>query len=409
MSLLVQKFGGSSVADITCIERVADRVIATKEQGHQVVVVVSAMAGDTNKLVALAKQITEDPDMREYDVLLSSGEMITIALLSIMLNKKGYQARSYTANQIKILTDDVHKKAHVVAVETARLLEDLTNGWIPVVAGFQGVNEKGDITTLGRGGSDATAVALAAALNANECQIYTDVDGVYTADPRIVKEPRMLSKISYDEMLQMASLGAKVLQTQSVELACQNNVPTRVKSTFTNNPGTLLCHHVERLKATPVTGVVSKHDLARITLRNVPHYAGFVVKVLAVLTSRHISIDMMVQHQSEDNQSALSIVVPRDEFVLAETLLTKFVEEQGLPSIIASQGVAKLSLVGHGLNSHAQVLHKMFEVLAAHQIDIFMLTCTEIKISVIVNEELLEIGVEALHNAFELSHEQSSH
>ncbi len=406
MALLVQKYGGTSVCSIENLALVADRIIADRQAGHQVVVVVSAMAGDTDRLAELAQQVTEDPVLREYDMLLSSGEMITIALLSMMLNKKSCPAYSYLGSQVRILTDSIHKKAHVIAVETERLQRDIANSIVPVVAGFQGINEQGELTTLGRGGSDATAVALAAALAADECQIYTDVEGVCSADPRLVNDARVLDRVSYDEMLQMASLGAKVLQPQSVELAYQNDVSLRVGSTFNRSaPGTLLCHHVVRLRAMPVTGVVAKRDLARVTLRSVPHEAGFVARVLGLLASRNITVDMFVQHHNEAEQAALSLVVLRDELMLAQLLLSQLAEEFSLPAVIAGQGVAKLSLVGHGLSSHPQVLNQMFSVLAEHEIDIFMLTSSEIKVSVLVAEELLEIGVEALHNSFQLSYE----
>jgi aspartate kinase len=401
--LVIQKYGGTSVANIACIKKVAGRIARSLNSGESVVAVVSAMAGETNRLLGLLKEVTADPVLREYDALLATGECVTSALLSTALNDLGVKAKSYSASQIKILTENAHKESHILAIEIERLQADLQAGVVPVIAGFQGVNEQGEITTLGRGGSDATAVALAAALGAKECQIFTDVDGVCSADPRIVPEAELLSKVSYDEMLQMASLGAKVLQTQSVELACQNNVALRVGHAFKEQLGTELCHHVERLKSTPVTGVVSKRDVAKITLRNVPHYASFVSEVLGVLVSRNIKVDMLVQHHDEQQQGSLSLVVERDEFVLAKLLLSEFVEKAKLPAIVGGEGVAKLSLVGHGLNSHSQVMTTMFTVLAEQQIDIFMLACSEIKISVIVEEKLLDMGVEALHNAFELS------
>lgn len=402
MALIVQKFGGTSVGSIERIENVANRVIAARQAGDDVVVVVSAMSGETNKLVALAQQICADPNEREYDLLLSTGEMASIALLSMMLNKKGHQARSYTAFQARILTEDVHKKAHVIGVETEALLKALSAGIIPVVAGFQGINSQNDITTLGRGGSDATAVALASALEADECQIFTDVDGVFTADPRIIKSARQLPELSYDEMLQMASLGAKVMQSQSVELACQNNVPLRVASSFTEHPGTLLCHNVARLKANPVTAVVSQAAVAKLTVLGMTDEPGLIAEILMVLAARNISVDMVLQ-QSTGDGAALSLVVPRDEAVLAQLLLEQFVLEKQLPPVKLQQGLAKLSLVGRGLSSHHSVMSKMFSILKEQAIHIHMLTTSEIKISVLVNEELLEIGVEALHNAFGLS------
>ena len=403
MALLIQKFGGTSVGSVERIENVANRVIAAKEAGHDVVVVVSAMSGDTNKLVALAQSISDDPCEREYDLLLSTGETVTIALLSMILNKKGYKARSYTAFQARILTEDVHKKAHVIGVETENLFEALKEGVIPVVAGFQGLNSKNEVTTLGRGGSDATAVALAAAMNADECQVFTDVDGIFTADPRIIKTAQQLPEISYDEMLQMASLGAKVMQSQSIELACQNNVPLRVASSFTQHPGTLLCHHVSRLNANPVTAVVSARDVAKLTLMSVSSDPGFIADVLMRLAKRNVSVDMVLQNESANEDAVLSLVVPRDESVLAKILLDEFAREKALPDATLEQGLAKLSLVGRGLSSHSVVMSNMFSVLMANEIQIHMLTTSEIKISVLVNEEVLEIGVEALHNAFGLS------
>lgn len=403
MALLIQKFGGTSVGSIERIENVANRVIEAKEAGHDVVVVVSAMSGETNKLVALAQAISDDPTEREYDLLLSTGETVTIALLSMMLNKKGYPARSYNAFQARILTEDVHKKAHVIGIETENLFTALKEGVIPVVAGFQGLNSKNEVTTLGRGGSDATAVALAAAMNADECQVFTDVDGIFTADPRIIKTAQQLPELSYDEMLQMASLGAKVMQSQSIELACQNNVPLRVASSFTQHPGTLLCHHVSRLNANPVTAVVSARDVAKLTLMSVSSDPGFIADVLMRLAKRNVSVDMVLQNESTDEEAVLSLVVPRDESVLAKILLDEFTREKALPDVILEQGLAKLSLVGRGLSSHSAVMSNMFSVLMAHEIQIHMLTTSEIKISVLVNEEVLEIGVEALHNAFGLS------
>lgn len=401
MALYVQKFGGTSVASLEHIEQVANRVIQARSEGHDIVVVVSAMSGETNRLVSLAKQISEDPDEREYDVLLSSGEIASIALLSMLLNKKGCRARSYTANQIRILTDDLHKKARVVAVETDQLKNDLNAGFVAVVAGFQGINSKGETTTLGRGGSDATAVALAAALNADECQIFTDVDGIFSADPRIVANANQLAEVSYDEMLQMASLGAKVLQNHAVELAVQNNVPLRVASTFTQNPGTLLCHHVARMRSNPVTAIVSKRDIAKLTLKNLSAKPGLIPGVLTALAERNISIDMFVQNATIEG-GTLSIVVPQDELILAQSLLNQYTQENTLPAVVTTENVAKLSIVGRGLNSRQQIMTRLFETLSQEGIETLLTSVSEIRISAIICTEQLEKGVQILHNAFEI-------
>lgn len=406
MSLIVQKFGGTSVGSIERIENVANRVIAARQQGHQVVVVVSAMSGDTNHLVNLSKQVSDDPNLREYDLLLATGEMVSIALVSMMLSKKGHAARSYTANQVRIITEDIHKNAHVKAIETENLFADLQQGVIPVVAGFQGVNSDGDFTTLGRGGSDATAVALAAALNADECQIFTDVDGVYTADPRIVKDAKQLAKISYDEMLIMAGAGAKVLQTQSVELACQSQVPLRVLSSFTQNPGTLLCHRLARLDANPITAVVSKRDVAKISIRYPQNDQEILSLLLELLASRHITVDLLQQDLDAIAQEVvLSIIVARDDWALAQMLLGELAQNRQLAEPCSTGGLAILSLVGRGLTTHQDVMRKMFSVLRQVNIQIQLLSLSEIRISSIIFEDFLEIGVKSLHNAFELSQE----
>jgi aspartate kinase len=399
MALYIQKFGGTSVANLDCIQRVAERVIKTKEAGHQVVVVVSAMSGETNKLVELAAKITEDPCPREYDVLLTTGELTTIALLSMLLKKHACEAKSYTANQVRIFTDGVHRNAHVLGIEVENIERDLASGLIPVVAGFQGISPTGDITSLGRGGSDATAVALAAALQAKECQIFTDVDGVFNADPRIVSEAKLLPEVSYDEMLQMASLGAKVLQNHAVELAVQNNVPLRVRSTFSDHSGTLLCHHVARMKSEPVTGIVSKRDAALLKISDLSSDLNVLSCISSALDEKGISVDMMIGAEN----GSLALAVSEDEAVLAKmALLNAFDDEI---TISTNVDVAQISIVGRGLLSRRGIFTTAFKALADKGVELSMLTSSEIKISAIIDHKKLELSVQELHNAFGLSQE----
>jgi aspartate kinase len=394
MALYIQKFGGTSVADVDCIRRVADRVIKTRKAGHEVVVVLSAMAGDTNALIALAENLTSTPNERDYDRLISSAEIKTIALLSLLLNDQKMSAKPYTAADVAILTDDTHRKAHILAIDTDKLTADLKAGVTPIVAGFQGVNAKGDVTTLGRGGSDATAVALAQALAADECQIFTDVDGVFDADPRIVNSASQLNEVSYDEMLQMSSLGAKVLQNYAVEIACQNQVPLRVSATFNDKPGTILCDHLSRLRDHPVTGIVSKRDVVMI------HIAGggmMFGALLSAFAKKRIGVDMLTQ------QVDCTFTIDLDDIALSSGLLKQFCLSHGLTPAVINRDVAKLSIVGRGLNSHPEIIAHACETLASQGVNILLTSTSEIKISFIIPLKKLEIGVQTLHNSVDLS------
>ncbi|MCR8924441.1 aspartate kinase [Dasania sp. GY-MA-18] len=403
MSLIVQKYGGTSVGTIERIEGVADKVAAFRAEGHDIVVAVSAMSGETNRLIGLAKEIQDQPTPRELDVLVSTGEQVTIALLCMALNKRGVPARSYTGSQVKILTDDAHNKARIKSIDEKHIRADLEEGRVVVVAGFQGADEHGNITTLGRGGSDTTAVALAAALKADECQIYTDVDGVYTTDPRVVDRARRMDKITFEEMLEMASLGSKVLQIRAVEFAGKYNVPLRVLHSSQDGPGTLICTDEEVEMENPaISGIAFTRDEAKIMVKGVPDSPGIAYKILGPVSDANIEVDVIVQNFGDDQSTDLTFTVHRNDFIKAKTIVEATAKELGAREVLTDDTIAKISLVGVGMRSHAGIASRMFKALADVNINIEMITTSEIKISVIVDEKFLELGVRALHTAFDL-------
>lgn len=385
------------------IQAVASRVAKKHQDGHQLVVAVSAMSGETNRLIALAKEIDENPCSREMDVLVSTGEQVTIALLCMALNKIGLEARSYTGGQVRILTDNAHGKARIKEIDGHRISEDLNAGRVVVVAGFQGTDEQGNITTLGRGGSDTTAVALAAALKADECQIYTDVDGVYTTDPRIVGNARRLDKITFEEMLEMASQGSKILQIRSVEFAGKYNVPLRVMSSFEEGPGTLISlEEDEQMEKAVVSGIAFNRDEAKLTIRGIPDQPGVAHKVLGAISDANIEIDVIVQNVAKDNSASITFTVHRNDLPMAQKILAKIADDLGAQEVEADDCIAKISIVGVGMRSHAGVAAKMFKVLADEGINIQLITTSEIKITVVVEERYLELAVRSLHSGFDL-------
>lgn len=403
MSLIVQKFGGTSVGSVERIQQVAAKVAKFHAEGHQIVVVVSAMSGETNKLIALAKQIQDDPTPRELDVLVSTGEQVTIALLCMALHKIGLKAKSYTGNQVRILTDSAFTKARIQEIDDQRMRADLADGCVVVVAGFQGVDPDGNITTLGRGGSDTTGVALAAALKADECQIYTDVDGVYTTDPRVVDSARRLDKITFEEMLEMASLGSKVLQIRSVEFAGKYNVPLRVLHSFQDGPGTLITLEDSATMENPaISGIAFNRDEAKLTVVGIPDTPGVAYQILGPIGDANIEVDVIVQNVAQDNTTDLTFTVHRNELAKAEAILKEIAAKLGAREVKSDARIAKVSLVGVGMRSHAGVASKMFKALAQDNINIQMITTSEIKISVIVDEKYMELAVRSLHTAFEL-------
>jgi aspartate kinase len=406
MALIVQKYGGTSVGTLERIETVAEKVIGWRERGYQMVVVVSAMSGETDRLIGLAKGITPRPHPRELDVLLATGEQVTIALLCIALEKRGCPARSYTGGQVRILTDNAFNKARIQAIEAAAMQADLDAGRIVVVAGFQGVDEDGNITTLGRGGSDTTGVALAAALKADECQIYTDVDGVYTTDPRVVSEARRLDRITFEEMLEMASAGSKVLQIRSVEFAGKHNVPLRVLSSFQDGPGTLITFEealeAEQMEKALISGIAFNRDEAKLTVLGVPDRPGVAYSILGPVSDANIEVDMIIQNIGRDGTTDFTFTVHRNDYDRALEILRELATRLGAREVSGDTKIAKLSLVGIGMRSHAGVASKMFQTLAKESINIRMISTSEIKISVVVDEKYLELGVRALHEAFEL-------
>ncbi|QSP94208.1 aspartate kinase [Marinobacter salinisoli] len=403
MALLVQKFGGTSVGTTERIEAVADKVARFREDGHDVVVVVSAMSGETNRLIGLANSIMDEPTPREMDVLVSTGEQVTIALLSMALQKRGCDARSYTGSQVRIVTDSTHTKARIKQIDEQHMREDLNAGRVVVVAGFQGIDERGNITTLGRGGSDTTAVALAAALRADECQIYTDVDGVYTTDPRVVDSARRLDRITFEEMIEMASLGSKVLQIRSVEFAGKYNVPLRVLSSFQDGEGTLITFEDEDAMEQPVvSGIAFNRDEAKLTISGVPDTPGSALRILKPVSDANIEVDMIVQNVGEDNQTAFTFTVHRNDFRRAQEVLNAVAQELGAREVTGDSKIAKVSIVGVGMRSHAGVATRMFEALSNEGINIQMISTSEIKISVVIDEKYLELAVRALHSEFEL-------
>ncbi|HXF66706.1 MAG TPA: aspartate kinase [Burkholderiales bacterium] len=404
MSLIVQKYGGTSVGSTERIKNVARRIARWKAMGHQLVVVVSAMAGETNRLIALAKEVQAHPDPRELDVMVSTGEQVTIALLSMALMDLGLKARSYTGGQVKILTDSAFTKARIVSIDEERIRRDLAADRIVVVAGFQGVDEEGNITTLGRGGSDTTGVALAAALKAEECQIYTDVDGVYTTDPRIVPEARRLKTITFEEMLEMASLGSKVLQIRSVEFAGRYRVRLRVLSSFEEeSEGTLITFEEdESMEKATISGIAFNRDEAKITILGVPDRPGIAYQILGPIGDANIDVDMIVQNVSHDGLTDFSFTVHRNDYHKALKILDPVVKHIKARGIEGGDKIAKVSVVGVGMRSHAGIASTAFRTLAEEGINIEMISTSEIKISMVIHEKYMELAVRALHKAFGL-------
>ena len=402
MALIVQKFGGTSVGTVERIEQVAEKVKKFRDGGDDIVVVVSAMSGETNRLIDLAKQISDQPVARELDVMVSTGEQVTIALLAMALIKRGVPAVSYTGNQVRILTDSAHTKARILQIDGQRIQRDIKAGRVVVVAGFQGVDEKGNITTLGRGGSDTTGVALAAALKADECQIYTDVDGVYTTDPRVVAKAQRLDKITFEEMLEMASLGSKVLQIRAVEFAGKYSVPLRVLHSFQEGPGTLITLDEEESMEQPIiSGIAFNRDEAKLTIRGVPDTPGVAFKILGPISAANVEVDMIVQNVAHDNTTDFTFTVHRNDYNNALQVLQGIASEMGAREVIGDTDIAKVSIVGVGMRSHAGVASRMFEALAKENINIQMISTSEIKVSVVIEEKYLELAVRALHTAFE--------
>ena len=402
MALIVQKFGGTSVGTVDRIKEVAKKLIQFQQQDHDLVVVVSAMSGETNRLVGLANELNDNPRGRELDVLLSTGEQVTIALLCMALEQQGVHANSYTGSQVRILTDNTHNKARIMDIDDNKIRADLAKGHIVVVAGFQGCDESGNITTLGRGGSDTTAVALAAALKADECQIYTDVDGVYTTDPRVVPEAQRLDKITFEEMLEMASLGAKVLQIRSVEFASKYNVPLRVLSSFKDGGGTLITTEETEMEQALISGIAFNRDEAKLTILGVPDSPGIATKILGPIAKQNIEVDMIIQNTGHDGTTDFTFTVHRNDYQNAMNIMQSTANELGAREVNGDDKITKISIVGVGMRSHAGIANIMFEALASEGINISMISTSEIKISVVVDEKYLELGVRTLHKAFEL-------
>ena len=408
MALIVQKYGGTSVGNAERIKSVARRVAKYKAQGHQVVVVVSAISGETNRLIALAKEIQAQPDPRELDVVVSTGEQVTIGLVSMALMELGLKAKSYTGAQVRILTDSAFTKARILSIDEQSIRSDLAKGNVVVVAGFQGMDESGNITTLGRGGSDTTGVAIAAALHADECQIYTDVDGVYTTDPRVVPEARRLKSITFEEMLELASLGSKVLQIRSVEFAGKYKVKLRVLSSFDEEgEGTLITFEEDnKMEQVIISGIAFNRDEAKITVLGVPDKPGIAYQILGPVSEANIDVDMIIQNVSIDGSTDFSFTVHRHEFDKAFGVLKNQVQKHiGAREVIGDNKIAKVSVVGMGMRSHVGVASKMFRTLAEEGINIQMISTSEIKISVVIDEKYLELAVRVLHKAFDLDQE----
>ena len=403
MSLIVQKFGGTSVGSAERIVNVAKKVGEFRDQGHDVIVVVSAMSGETNRLTELAQEISPQPKPREIDVLLSTGEQVTIALLAMALESEGYEAVSFTGGQIKILTDDFHTKARIKKIETTSIRNEISSGKVVIVAGFQGVDSKGNITTLGRGGSDTTAVALAAALDSDECQIYTDVKGVYTTDPRVVEDAKLLSNITFEEMLELSSLGAKVLQIRAVEFAGKYKVPLRVLSSFEAGPGTLI--NVEggsSMEEPAIAGIAFERDEAKLNISGVPDIPGIAYKVIGPVSEAGIEVDVIVQSAAADGSNDISFTVKRADCDSAKSILDSLASDLKAKKVALDKKVCKVSLVGVGMRSHAGIASEMFKTLAKEGINIQLITTSEIKISVVIEEKYLELAVRSLHSAFDL-------
>jgi len=403
--LIVKKFGGTSVADAERIEAVADNVEAEIQKGNKVTVVLSAMGKSTDDLIDLAKEINPEPDLREYDALVSTGEQISVALLAMALLKRGIKGKSYTAYQLGIKTNSSHSRARILDVEVSKITSELDEGVVPVITGFQGMNELGDITTLGRGGSDTTGVALAVALKADECQIYTDVDGVFTTDPRVCDKARLLKEVSFEEMLELASSGAKVLQLRAVEYASKFNLPLRVLSSFQEGEGTLVQEEKNIMERPIVSGISSIDSEAKLTIRGVPDVPGVAAKILSPISEAGIEVDVIVQNISADNNTDFTFTVDKSDAKKAEDILQKTSQTLGGGSIEVDDEIAKISIVGRGMRAHAGVASKMFQTLAKNEINISMITTSEIKISVVIRKDEMTKAVKALHNAFDLDKE----
>ena len=402
MPLIVEKYGGSSVGTSERIRAVADRVAASHRAGDDLVVVLSAMAGETNRLLELARDIDPEADARETDVLISTGEQVTIALLTMALHKLDVPARSYTGGQVRILTDNVHGKARILDIDADMVRTDIEQRNVVVVAGFQGVDQEGNITTLGRGGSDTTAVAMAAALQADECRIYTDVDGVYTADPRIVPEARRLEQITVEEMLELSSLGAKVLETRSVEFAGKYKVPLRVLSSFESGKGTLITYEVNKMEQPLIAGIAYNRDEAKLTIRGVPDQPGVASTIFGQISDAHVNVDMIIQNVAQDGTTDLTFTVNRSEYTHARSILEKISAELKAREVVGDDQLAKISIVGVGMRSHAGIASTMFEAMATEGINIELISTSEIKISIGVADRYVELAVRALHKAFGL-------
>jgi aspartate kinase len=408
MALYVQKYGGTSVGSVERIQQVADKVKGFRDQGHDIVVVVSAMSGETNRLISMANEMQDNPSPREMDVLVSTGEQVTIALLCMALSERQCPARSYTGGQVKIQTDSSHTKARIQNIDVDNMRRDLSGGRVVVVAGFQGVDDEGNITTLGRGGSDTTGVALAAALKADECQIYTDVDGVYTTDPRVVDNARRLNEITFEEMLEMASLGSKVLQIRAVEFAGKYNVPLRVLHSFKEGPGTLITTESEDTMEQPViSGIAFNRDEAKLTITGVPDVPGVASKILGPISDSNVEVDMILQNVSAEGLTDFTFTVHRNDYDQAFETIKTIAKSLNAKGAIGSEKIAKVSIVGVGMRSHAGVASRMFESLANENINIQMISTSEIKVSVVIDEKYLELAVRALHSTFEMDQPQT--
>jgi len=399
--LLVQKFGGTSLEDANRIEVVADIIAKTISEGNKVAVVLSAMGEETDRLIDLAKSIHSEPNLREYDALVSTGEQISVALMAMALNKRNLKAKSYTAYQLGIKTNKTHGRARIVDVKVDKLKKQLKKGVIPVITGFQGLNDEGDITTLGRGGSDTTGVAIAVALQADECQIYTDVDGVFTTDPRICTKARLLDQISFDEMLELSSTGTKVLQLRAVEYASKHDMPIRVLSSFSESKGTLV-EEKEDMERPVISGLSSIDTEAKLTIRGVPDLPGVAAKILGPVSDAGIDVDVIVQNISADNTTDFTFTVDQSDAVAAKKILKETSESLGGGSIDVDDDIAKVSIVGRGMRGQSGIASKMFQALADHEINILMITTSEIKISVVIQKGLMEKAINALHDTFQL-------
>ena len=407
MPLIVQKYGGTSVGSLEKIRGVAERVIEYFDAGNKMVIVLSAMAGQTDGLIQLAHEVTRDPDSRELDVLMSTGEQVSVALFAITLKSMGYDARSLLGFQVGIHTDRLYGKARIHDIDTNRIMTELDQNRILAVAGFQGLDDEGNITTLGRGGSDTTAVALAASLKADVCEIFTDVDGVYTTDPNICPKAKKMDSISCEEMLEMASMGAKVLEIRSVEFAKKFNVPIHVRSTFTKEKGTMVVGETKDMEKVLVSGVAYNKNEARITIRRVPDRPGIAAQIFGPISESGIVVDMIIQNTSEDDITDLTFTVPKSEFYKTMKLVSDVAKEIGAERVLGDEDIAKVSIVGVGMRTHAGVAQKMFETLAKENINIMMISTSEIKVSCVIEEKYTELAVRVLHNVFGLDSDES--